>query len=84
MGKSDVVDQRPEASDSGFLPVQPERSAAESIFVRLVATAGIIAVGTALGAGLSAWTSAAAWLIALIVSIVAVVFAAVLWRSRTL
>jgi hypothetical protein len=76
--------ERTQNEDTGFLPVEPERSGFESVFVRLVATAGIIAVGTALGAALSAWTSAAAWLVALIVSIVTVVFAAVLWRSRTL
>ena len=72
-----------EPSD-GFLSPRPKRTGFESVFVRLVATAGIIAIGTALGAAIGAWTDAASWLSALIVSTVSVLLAAVLWRSREL
>lgn len=69
--------------DIGFLPAQPARRGPESILVRLVATAGIIGIGTALGAILIA-ADAAGWVAALVVSIVSVALAAVLWRSRRL
>jgi len=67
----------------GFLPEQPKRRAFESVVARLVATAGIVGIGTALGAILSA-TDVAGWIAGLVVSIVTVVFAAMLWRSRQL
>jgi protein-S-isoprenylcysteine O-methyltransferase Ste14 len=68
----------------GFLSPRPKRTGAESAFVRVVATAGIIAIGTALGAAIGAWTDISSWLLALVVSIVTVLLAAVLWRSREL
>lgn len=68
----------------GFLSSRPRRTGFESVFVRLVATAGIIGICTALGAAIGAWSDAATWLIAFIVSTVSVVLAAVLWRSRQL
>ncbi len=69
---------------AGFLSPRPSRTGFESAFVRLVATAGIIGIGTALGAGLGAWSDVATWIIALVVSAVSVVLAAILWRSRQL
>lgn len=68
---------------SGFLPVEPERKAAESVVVRVVATAGIVGIGTALGAILVA-ADVAGWIVGLVVSFVAVVLAAMLWRNREL
>ena len=70
-------------TDEGFLSPKPERRAFESILVRLIATAGIIGIGTAVGAILLA-ANVANWLASLIVSVVAVVLAALLWRSRRL
>jgi tetrahydromethanopterin S-methyltransferase subunit F len=67
----------------GFLSEQPERRTFESVFARLVATAGIVGVGTALGATLIA-ANVAGWITGLVVSIVAVALAAMLWRSRRL
>jgi hypothetical protein len=67
----------------GFLPEQPERRTFESVFARLIATAGIVGVGTALGAILIA-ANVAGWITGLVVSIVAVALAAMLWRSRRL
>jgi hypothetical protein len=67
----------------GFLPERPERRTFESVFARVVATAGIVGIGTALGAILGA-ADVAAWIAGLVVSIVTVALAAMLWRSRQL
>jgi hypothetical protein len=67
----------------GFLSASPDRRLLESVFVRLVATLGIAAVGTALGAVLVA-NEVAGWIVGLAVSAVSVLCAAVLWRSRQL
>jgi hypothetical protein len=55
----------------------------ESVFVRIVATLGIVAVGTAVAAILDS-ASVAGWITGLVVSTISVVLAAVLWRSRVL
>lgn len=70
-------------AEQGFLPAHPERSGSESVLVRLVATIGVIAIGTAIGAALSA-NDVAGWIISLVVATVSVALAAVLWRSRRL
>ena len=70
-------------SSGGFLSEQPERRTFESVLARLVATAGIVGVGTALGAILVA-TDVAGWISGFVVSLVTVVLAAMLWRSRRL
>jgi hypothetical protein len=67
----------------GFLSERPERRTFESVLARLVATAGIIGVGAALGAILVAG-DVAGWVVGLVVSVVTVVLAAILWRSRRL
>ena len=69
--------------DTGFLPLQPERPAFESVVVRLIATAGVIGIGTAVGALMSA-NDVAGWVTSLVVATLSVVLAAVLWRSRRL
>jgi hypothetical protein len=51
------------------------------VFVRVIATAGVVAVGTALGAVLVA-NNVAGWIVGLAVSAVCVLCAAILWRSR--
>jgi tetrahydromethanopterin S-methyltransferase subunit F len=71
------------AGDLGFLPASPPRASIESVVVRMVATAGIVGIGTALGAILFS-SGVAGWIIGLAVSIVCVVLAALLWRSRRL
>jgi tetrahydromethanopterin S-methyltransferase subunit F len=71
------------ADTEGFLSEQPARRTIESVFARLVATAGIVGIGTALGAILTA-ADVAGWITGLVVSIVAVALAAMLWRSRKL
>jgi hypothetical protein len=58
---------------AGFLPTSPTRLGVESVFVRLIATTGVVGVGTALG-----------WIVGIAVSMVSVILAALLWRSRRL
>jgi hypothetical protein len=67
----------------GFLSAQPARIRVESVLVRLIATAGVVGIGTAVGAILVA-NDVAGWIDGLVVSIVSVILAAVLWRSRRL
>jgi hypothetical protein len=67
----------------GFLSEEPARRTYESVFARLVATAGIVGIGTALGAILIA-ADVGGWITSLVVSIVVVALAAMLWRSRKL
>jgi protein-S-isoprenylcysteine O-methyltransferase Ste14 len=87
MKMADEVESEPEApgaaTDHGFLPAGPARHEAESVFVRLIATAGVVGIGTLLGALLTA-NDVAGWIVGLVVSLVSVVLAAILWRSRTL
>src|SRR3954451_8013489 len=77
------VSTTPDEQSSGFLPTDPSRRMFESVLARIVATAGVIGIGTALAAILGA-ADAATWVIGLVVSFVCVVLAAILWRSRTL
>ena len=69
--------------NEGFLPAEPRRRAFESAFARLVATGGVVGIGTLLGAILSA-LDAEGWIVGLVVAVVSVVLAAILWRSRQL
>ena len=69
--------------DTGFLSAQPARRQPESALARLVATAGIVGIGTAVGAILGS-ADVEAWLIGVIVATLSVVLAAILWRSRVL
>jgi ribose 5-phosphate isomerase RpiB len=55
----------------------------ESVLARVVATAGIVGIGTALGAILIA-ADVAGWISGLVVSIVTVTLAAMLWQSQRL
>jgi hypothetical protein len=67
----------------GFLPATPPRPRAESVLVRLIATAGVVGIGTAIGAILGAY-DVTGWIVGLVASAVTVVLAALLWRSRRL
>jgi hypothetical protein len=53
----------------------------ERVFMRLIATGGVIAIGVALGAILAS-SNVQGWIIGLVVAIVSVVLSAVLWSSR--
>ncbi len=55
----------------------------ESLFVRLIATSGIVGVSVAIAA-IMGTQGVAAWIIGLVASAVSVVLAAILWSSRTL
>ena len=61
----------------------PRRRTFESVLARVVATAGIVGIGTALGAILIA-ADVAGWITGLVVSMVTVTLAAMLWQSRRL
>ncbi len=67
----------------GFLSAEPPRLGVESALVRLIATVGVIAIGTAVGAALVA-NQVEGWIVGLSVSLVCVILAAILWRSRRL
>jgi hypothetical protein len=69
--------------DAGFLPTRPARFGSESVLVRVIATIGVVAIGTVVGAVLVA-NSVAGWITGLVVASVSVALAAVLWRSRRL
>jgi hypothetical protein len=73
----------PEPGDDGFLSARPPRHRTESAVVRVVATGGIVGIGTAVGAVLGA-LDVAVWIVALVVSLLCVLLAALLWRSRML
>ena len=72
-----------EEEKTGFLPMRMRRPIIESVFVRVVATGGIIGIGTAIAAILGS-QDVSAWIIGVVVSAIAVVLAAILWSSRTL
>ena len=59
------------------------RLKAESVLMRLVATAGIIGLGVLLGVILVS-ADVAGWIVGLVVALVSVALAAVLWSSRQL
>ena len=59
------------------------RSVIERLLVRLVATAGIVGIGVALGAILIS-SGVAGWETGLVVALVSVLLSAILWSSRQL
>ncbi len=75
--------ERVDEAGETFLPHRARRPRIESLFVRLVATGGIVGAGVALAAILGS-QDVAAWIIGLVVSAVTVLLAALLWSSRTL
>ena len=86
-------DERPAASEASGEPDPPAapflhrrsrpRRRVESVFVRVVATCGIVGICVA-AAAIMGTQNIAAWIIGLAVSVASVVLAAVLWSSRTL
>ena len=74
----------PPADSKTFIgPRGGNRRGIESVFVRLVATSGIVGICVALAAILGT-QDVAFWIVGLAVSLVSVVLAAILWSSRTL
>lgn len=67
----------------GMIPVRSTRTAVESLFVRLIATGGIVGIGVVIAAIMTTQHSHG-WLIGLVVSVVSVALAAILWSSRRL
>ncbi len=67
----------------GFLPKKPTRAPLESVFVRGVATAGVVGVATVVAAIMGS-QSVSGWVIGLVASLITVILAAFLWRSRKL
>jgi hypothetical protein len=82
-----------EYSEPGRTPRQPapnmlpgrerRRSAFERLFVRLIATAGVVGIGVVIGA-IMADNNSKGWIIGLVISVVTVVLSAILWSSRQL
>jgi len=53
----------------------------ERLLVRLVATCGVVGIGTALGAILVS-SNVRGWITGLVVALVSVILSAILWSSR--
>jgi hypothetical protein len=80
----EVLESRREPRPQGMVPGRERRrTTIERVFMRLVATGGIIGIGTALGAILVA-QDVAGWIVGLVVAALSVVLAALLWSSRQL
>lgn len=76
--------ERPQTSPRGMVPARAHRRfAVERVFVRLVATGGIVAIAVALGAILVS-QDVAGWTTGLVIGLVTVVLAALLWSSQEL
>jgi hypothetical protein len=80
--------EAPEAAEAGaapetFIGPRGPRWRVESVFVRIVATSGIVGISVALAAILGT-QAVAYWITGLVVALVSVILAAVLWSSRTL
>jgi hypothetical protein len=57
------------------------RYGVERVFMRVIATGGIIAIGVAIAAILAS-SNVQGWIIGLVVACISVVLSAVLWSSR--
>jgi protein-S-isoprenylcysteine O-methyltransferase Ste14 len=74
----------PRHEPRGMVPARERRrSAVERVFVRLVATGGIVGIAVALGAILVD-QDVAGWIVGLVIGLTSVILAAVLWSSRQL
>src|SRR3712207_2583033 len=68
----------------GMIPARARRaSPVERVFMRVVATAGIVGIATALGAILSG-EDVDGWIIGLAIGTLSVILAGLLWSSRQL
>jgi hypothetical protein len=73
----------PAARSGVMIPNRRKRLPLEAPLMRLVASAGIVAIGVVIAAIMTSQDSEG-WLIGLVVSIVSLVLAALLWSSRRL
>lgn len=73
--------RRDEAETRGEEPGHRRIRGAQSAFLRLVATGGIIGIGTAIAAILDS-QDVRAWVIGIVVSTLTVLLTAILWSSR--
>jgi len=75
-----IVDEHPQ----GMVPGRTRRrSGVERVFMRVIATGGIIGIAVALGAILVN-QDVAGWIVGLVIGLTSVVLAALLWSSRQL
>jgi len=77
------AERRAERRPGVMIPSRRKRLPLEAPLMRVVATAGIVAIAVAIAAIMSSQDSQG-WLIGLVVSIVSLVLAALLWSSRRL
>ena len=77
------AERRGENRPGVMIPNRRKRLPLEAPFMRLVATAGIVAIAVVIAAIMGSQDSQA-WLIGLVVSLVSLVLAALLWSSRRL
>jgi hypothetical protein len=76
--------QRPAEPSRGMLPARDHRATrVERVFMRLVATIGIVAIAVLLGAILVG-QDVAGWIVGLVIGLVSVILAGLLWSSRQL
>lgn len=74
----------PVSAPQGMLPARERRRfSLERGLMRVVATCGIVGIGTVIAAILGS-QDVAGWIIGLVVSVVSVILAALLWSSRQL
>jgi hypothetical protein len=75
---------KPRPPGDGMLPPRKRRRfAVETVFMRLVATAGVVGIGVA-AAAIMGSSDVDSWIIGLVVALLSVVLAAILWSSRQL
>ena len=83
-GQTPPGGRRRHAQSPNMLPAREKRrSVFERLIVRLIATAGVVGIGVAIGA-IMVSSKSHGWVTGLVVSIVAVVLSALLWSSRQL
>jgi len=70
-------------SKEGMLPARSRRLGIESVFMRVVATAGIVGIGVALAAILVS-QKVDGWIVGLAVALTSVILSGVLWSTRQL
>jgi hypothetical protein len=80
--EADAIVTRGDAD--GMLPGRRHRAwVVERVFVRVVATGGVVGIAVALGAILVG-QNVAGWIVGLVIGLASVVLSAVLWSSREL
>jgi len=82
-GEAEAPPREGDRPRESFLPSRDRRPRIESIFVRLIATGGIIGLGAAVGAILGS-QDVAAWIVGIVVATLSILLAAILWSSRRL